>query len=160
LLNAVYEVSGAEGYRAAARDMLTTLLLAGRETVASALCWIWWLLAQHPERQRTLYAALLADETAAMRQIDDVVAEALRLYPPAWAMARRTLNAVDLDGLRLPAGAIVLFSQLALQRDARFFSEAERFQPERWAAAPHHDAFLPFGLGRAAAPASALQCLS
>jgi cytochrome P450 len=147
LLNAVYEASGAEGYRAAARDMLATLLLAGRETVASALCWIWWLLATHPERQGTLYDALLADETAGMRQIEYVVAETLRLYPPAWAMARRTLGAVELEGLRIPAGAIVLFSQLALHRDARFFSEPERFQPERWAAAPHHDAFLPFGAG-------------
>lgn len=147
-LAAVHAAEPPTQRRTATRDALVTLLLAGRETTAAALSWIWYALGTHPALEAELHAALEQGEPAAHALAGRIFAEALRRYPPAWATARRTLAPIDLDGVQLPAGAVVLFSQLALHNDARWFAAPEAFRPERWAGAPPpRGAYLPFGSG-------------
>ena len=79
------------------------------------------------------------------------MAEALRLYPPAWAMGRLSLNEFELGEYRLPAGTTVLASQYILHRDPRYFPDPLRFDPERHTAeakaARVRGAYFPFGMG-------------
>jgi cytochrome P450 len=142
------------------RDEAMTFLLAGHETTANALAWSWYLLARHPEVEARLHAeleAVLGGErptTASFGRLSYtrmVFAEALRLYPPAFVIGRRALKSCTVGGYRVPAGAIVNISQLAVHRDPRFYPEPERFDPERWrpeaqAARPKF-AYFPFGGG-------------
>jgi cytochrome P450 len=142
------------------RDEVMTLFLAGHETTANALAWTWWLLAQHPEVEARLHAELhdalngraaALDDLPRLRYTECVVSEAMRLYPPAWAMGREALEDVELAGYRIPRGSQVLMSQWVMHRDPRWFEEPERFWPERWAGdlarrLPKF-AYFPFGGG-------------
>jgi cytochrome P450 len=142
------------------RDEALTLLLAGHETTANALTWCWWLLARHPEVQARVHAELDAvlagrrptfDDLPALKRTHDVVAEALRLYPPAWVVGRRAIEPVELGGWRLARGSLVVTSQYAVQRDPRWWTAPEAFRPERWSngetAALPKFAYFPFGGG-------------
>jgi cytochrome P450 len=141
------------------RDEAVTILLAGHETTALALAWAWYLLAQHPDVEAKLHEEVdrvlagrpaSASDLAALTYTRMVLAETLRLYPPAWAIARRALVDHELGGYRIPAGSIVFVSQAVLHRDARSFPEPERFDPERWhgdGAETRRPGYLPFGAG-------------
>jgi len=142
------------------RDEAMTLFLAGHETTANALSWMWYLVGAAPEVERRLHEEV--DRVLAGRlptdadipqlpYVEQVVAEAMRLYPPAWMIGRRVIAAQPLGDYILPANALVLLSPYVTQRDARFFPEPERFRPERWtaefkAALPPF-AYFPFGGG-------------
>jgi cytochrome P450 len=82
---------------------------------------------------------------------DKVVKESMRLYPPAWSLARTVTKEVELGGYRLPVGANVVMSQWILHRDPRFFEQPEQFNPDRWTAEAiqrlHRFAYFPFGGG-------------
>ncbi len=136
------------------RDELVTLIVAGHETVASALTWAWALLAQHPAAADRL--ALEADAAASAGPLDPrdlpfataVFDEALRLYPPAWLITRQAAEDDDIEGLRVPAGSLVIVSPYVVQRRAALWPEPDRFRPERFLeAAPQRFAYLPFGAG-------------
>jgi len=75
----------------------------------------------------------------------------MRLYPPAWSVARTAINDFELDGYRIPAGANIVMSQWIIHRDARFFSEPEKFDPDRWSTRECQNlprfAYFPFGGG-------------
>jgi cytochrome P450 len=142
------------------RDQVITIFLAGYETVANALIWTWYLLSQHPEAERKMceeLAGVLAGRTPTvedvpkLRYLEMVLAESMRLYPPAWAMGRRAQNDFTLAGYRLPAGTTVLVSQFITHRDARNFPDPLRFDPERFAAGGRAAfpkfAYFPFGAG-------------
>jgi cytochrome P450 len=147
------------------RDEVMTLLLAGHETTANALSWTWDLLARHPEVERRLHEevdAVLAAPDGGVRAatVDDVsrlpyarmvLAESMRLYPPAWTLGYQTLGEYEVAGYTLPARALVLMSQWVVHRDARFYDDPERFDPERWrperAAERPRFAYFPFGGG-------------
>jgi len=81
------------------------------------------------------------------------VKESMRLYPPAWGIGRRALKEFELDGYRIPKGTNIFMLPWITQRDARFFQEAERFEPERWREDPARSgklprfAYFPFGGG-------------
>lgn len=141
------------------RDELLTLFLAGHETTANALTWAWYLLAQNHEADSRLRAEVDAalgsrppgaQDLATLPYTGAVFAEALRLFPPAWAIGRRTLEDVELGGYTVPKGCVVLLSPYVTQRDARWFPEPEAFRPERWLeedeARPKF-AYFPFGGG-------------
>lgn len=137
------------------RDELVTLLLAGHETGASALAWTLHLLASHPEaRARVEAEAAAADPSQAEDALPwarAAVAEALRLYPPSWAMGRRALRDVDLAGQRVRRGELAIVSQWVLHRDPRWWPHPEVFDPGRWLRpddAPPAYAYFPFGAGR------------
>lgn len=140
------------------RDETITLLLAGHETTALALAWTWYLLAQHPAVEQRLHEELdrvlgQASPTAAdverLPYLQAVVQEALRLFPPAYAIGRASLTEVDVGGHRFPPGTVFLLSPWVTQRDARYFAQPLAFQPERWLGGgrPHPLTFFPFGAG-------------
>ena len=118
------------------RDEAMTLFLAGHETTANALAWSWLLLSQHPEYR---------DADAR-----HVVAEAMRLYPPAYVLGRRATEDVEVDGTPVPKGSLVLLSQWVTHRDPRWWPKADEFLPERWESEdPDRPrfAYYPFGGG-------------
>jgi cytochrome P450 len=131
------------------RDEVLTLFLAGHETTAVALTWTFWLLAGEPEVDRSLDEA---DDGERGVVIERILAESLRLRPPAWAIGRRTLVGLDVtDGELLPAGSVVIVSPWLLHHDERWWPDPDRFDLGRWepatvAARPRH-AYLPFGGG-------------
>jgi cytochrome P450 len=142
------------------RDEVLTFLLAGHETTAVSLSWTWYLLSQHPEVEQKLREELsqaLGGRTPQLEDlprlpyIDKVVKESMRLYPPAWSLARTVVKEIELAGYRLPVGANVVMSQWILHRDPRFFEQPEQFNPDRWTAeAAQHlpkFAYFPFGGG-------------
>lgn len=148
------------------RDEAMTLVLAGHETTAMTLSWTWLLLAQHPEQRRWLDEELDAvlsnreptlDDYANLHRTRAVIAESLRLYPPAWIMGRRLLADVEVDEWLLPAGAITLASPWISHRDHRWWPRARAFDPTRWLTAEGEfdesapgqprGAWFPFGWG-------------
>ncbi|HEU4629586.1 MAG TPA: cytochrome P450 [Gemmatimonadaceae bacterium] len=142
------------------RDQVMTLLLAGHETTANLLTWSWHLLARHPEAERRLHQELdevlggrapTMDDVPSLPYARRVLAEAMRLYPPAWIVGRRALEPYEVRGYTLPPGTIVLASQYLVHRDPRWHADPERFDPDRWlpeaAAARPRFAYFPFGAG-------------
>ena len=142
------------------RDEALTLFLAGHETTANALTWTWYLLSQNPEVECRLHAEIdavlggrapvLAD-VSELRYTEMVLSEALRLYPPAWAIGRMAKGNFELDGVEIAAGSICILSPYLVQRDARWFPEPEKFDPERWTPEARDSrpkfAYYPFGGG-------------
>jgi cytochrome P450 len=142
------------------RDEALTILLAGHETTANALTWTWYLLSQNPEAEAKLHAEIdrvLAsrlpglDDLPNLRYTEGVFAEALRLYPPAWAIGRRARRDFHVGEYKIPAESIVLMSPWVVQRDARWFSDPLKFAPERWQTAESESrpkfSYFPFGGG-------------
>ena len=142
------------------RDEVITLYLAGHETTASVLSWALYQLSRHPDiqaRVRTEVDALLTDEVPSLEQLKtlhyttQVFHEVLRLYPPAWTIARNALADDDVMGYRVPGGAIVMISPYFAHRQAAFWPEPLRFDPDRFTAAAvaarHPFAYFPFSLG-------------
>jgi cytochrome P450 len=142
------------------RDELMTLFLAGQETTANALTWTFYQLSQNPLPEELLLAEV--DQVLAGRPpstgdlprlhyTERVLAESMRLFPPAWGMGRRTLEEVTIGGYRLPRGAHVAMAPWVVHRDARFWPEPLRFDPERFSpearAARAKFAYFPFGGG-------------
>jgi cytochrome P450 len=143
------------------RDEVLTIFLAGYETVANALTWTWYLLSQNPEVEAKLHAELdtvlgphrlptLADYPN-LRYTEQVFAESMRLYPPAWAMGRMSTKPVVLGPYRIPPGAHFFFSQYMISRTPAYFPgplrfDPDRFTPENKAARPKF-AYFPFGGG-------------
>ena len=144
------------------RDEMMTLFLAGHETTANALTWAWHMLSQNPEVERRLHEEVdavlgggrlpAAEDFAALRYTEMVVAETMRLYPPAWAIGRLAVEDHEVGGYRVPRGSLVLVCQYVMHRDARFFPDPERFDPERWTpeakAARPQFSYFPFGGGQ------------
>jgi cytochrome P450 len=137
-----------------------TFLLAGHETTALALSWTWYLLGQNPEAEQKLHEELdrvldgrvptFAD-LPALSNAERVIKESLRLYPPAWGVARTVIKEFELGGYRIPAGSNVVMSTWVVQRDPRYFPEPEKFDPDRWlpekALKLPKFAYFPFGGG-------------
>jgi cytochrome P450 len=145
------------------RDEALTLILSGHETTANALTWAFSWLGTRPD----VYAALreealslpwvTGDSPATVADVmgtevaGQVVAESLRLAPPVWIAPRRALRDVEVDGVRVPAGAHVLVSQYVTHRDPEFFPDPHTWEPSRWTPQLHSDlprgAYFPFGAG-------------
>lgn len=142
------------------RDQVITIFLAGYETVANALAWTWYLLSQNPESERRFHAEIdgelegrlpTYEDLPRLRYVETVMAESMRLYPPAWAMGRQALNDFQLGEFFLPAKTTVLMSPFITHRDPRFFPDPLRFDPERFTpeakARRTKFAYFPFGAG-------------
>jgi cytochrome P450 len=142
------------------RDEVMTLFLAGHETTANAMTWTWYLLSQHPDVEAKLHAELDAvlegrpptvEDVPRLRYTEMVLAESMRLYPPAWAIGRLALKDQDIGGYTIPAKALVLLSPYVTHRDARYFPDPVRFDPERWTPEARESrpqfAYYPFGGG-------------
>lgn len=142
------------------RDEVVTLLMAGHETTAIALSWTIYLLGRNPDVEGKLVAELSsvlegrapnAEDFSRLDYTRQVIEESLRLYPPAWAIAREVVQPFELGGHTMARGTQIFMSQWVTQRDPRFFADPERFIPERWASEHQRNipkyAHFPFGGG-------------
>ncbi len=142
------------------RDEIITLLIAGHETVASALTWSCYLLAQNPSalaRLRGELDAAMGGRAPDMADLPNLpytrmaFDETLRLYPPAWLITRKAIAADEIAGNTIPAGTLVIIGTSAMHHHPRYWPDPdqfdpERFTPERSAGRPRF-AYLPFGGG-------------
>jgi cytochrome P450 len=142
------------------RDEVMTFLLAGHETTALALSWAWYLLSQNVRAQQKLQEEVdrvlggrvpNSSDLSSLRCVESVIKESMRLYPPAWGVARQVIKDFELSGYRISAGANVVMSQWVMHRDSRFFSNPEEFDPDRWSTEQCQKlpkfAYFPFGGG-------------
>jgi cytochrome P450 len=142
------------------RDEAMTIFLAGHETTANALTWTFYLLSQHADVEARLHEELdqvlggrtpLMDDVARLPYTEMVLTEAMRLYPPAWAVGRLAVRDHEVGGYVVPGGSLVLLSQYAMHHDARFFPAPERFDPLRWTTEARESrpqfSYFPFGGG-------------
>jgi cytochrome P450 len=142
------------------RDQVITIFLAGYETVANALSWTWYLLSQNPEAEARLHQEIDRElpgrlpgyeDVPRLRYVEMVLAESMRLFPPAWAMGRYALHDFQLGDFFLPARTTILMSQFITHRDPRFFPDPLRFDPARFTpeakARRTRFTYFPFGAG-------------
>jgi cytochrome P450 len=142
------------------RDEAMTIFLAGHETTANALAWTFYLLSTHPEigrRVRTELGKVLAGRVPNLADLPrlpyllQVIKEAMRLYPPAWSIGRRSIEDDIVGGFRVRADSLILLTPYVTHRDPRFWPNPEGFDPERFEpelekTRPKY-AYFPFGGG-------------
>jgi cytochrome P450 len=160
LLSAQDEDSGRHMTDRQLRDECMTLFLAGHETTASTLAWTWLLLSQNPQVEAKLHAELdtvLAGRVPSLADMpklpytENIIHEALRLYPPGWMVGREAIERTELGGYPVPKGTTIFMTSYAIHRDARWFDDPESFEPDRWVGGlvqriPRY-AYFPFGGG-------------
>lgn len=140
------------------RDEAMTVLLAGHETTATWLSWTFAELAKHTDVADAVRAEVRSVAGTRPLEVDDVpnlvvtdrvLREVLRLYPPVWMIGRRAHEDVQIGGRTIRAGTVAILSPWLMQRDERWFSDPERFAPDRWRDHPAlpRFAFFPFGGG-------------
>ena len=143
------------------RDEVVIIFLAGHETTALAMTYVWYLLSQHPEAEAKLHAELDSvlggrapahDDIAKLPYTRMVIEESMRLYPPAPGLSGREAQEEDeIAGTRIPKGAMVLISPWIIQRHRKLWNDPDRFDPERFSdansAGRHRFAYMPFGGG-------------
>lgn len=159
LMNARDPESGAPMPDRALVDEVMTLIVAGHETTASTLTWTWYLLSQHADVEARLHRALAEapagaaeDASAAPDEaVEQVLQEALRLYPPVWLFTRRALADDELGGYHVPAGTDIFICPYLLHRHPAHWERPDAFDPARFAPAAaagrHRYAYLPFSAG-------------
>ena len=146
--------------RSQLHDELLTILMAGYETTSSALNWLWYLLAQHPEAVEKLQGEADRVLTGRIPTVDDLqylmytemaFKEAMRLYPPVWMNARVCQQNDVIDGYRIPKNACVFICPYTMHRHPEYWDDPLRFDPERFntmnASERPRFAYQPFGGG-------------
>ena len=160
LLRAARDPETGAGFDAAAlRDQTATMILAGHETTAVTLFWALTLLAVVPEAQARVAAearrvdlatAVAAGAIPDLPHTAAVVAETLRLYPPAFTLARAAIGADQAGGIAIAPGTLILIAPWVLHRHRRLWRDPDVFDPDRFAPGappPPRFAYLPFGAG-------------
>jgi cytochrome P450 len=151
LMNAVDEETGERMSDAQLRDEAMTLFLAGHETTANNLAWTLYLLSQHPEIEQALRAEVKgADDVMGLPLLEAVLKESLRLFPPAWLLARRCESDEVLQGHPVRRDEFVFISQWAVHRHPKLWAEPTRFDPRRFLETPEPTpryAYFPFSGG-------------
>ena len=141
------------------RDEVITLFVAGHETTANALAWAFYLVAQHPDVEAKLLQELAAlngnpptlRDLAQLPYSEQVIKEAMRLYPPAGGVTRQPIHDIELGGYPVAKGTMVAISTYVMHRDPKLFADPDRFDPDRFT--PENEAklpkyaYLPFGAG-------------
>lgn len=141
-------------------DELMTLIVAGFETSANTLNWVWYLTAKHPEVEQKLIeeaqrilptvSSVSADAVNSMQYTRQVLEEALRLYPPVWLFTRRSHQDDELDDYDIPSGTDIYLSPFILHRTDRYWPQPDAFDPDRFKPTdkPSKDRpYFPFSLG-------------
>ncbi|GGY46501.1 bifunctional albaflavenone monooxygenase/terpene synthase [Streptomyces djakartensis] len=146
-------------------DQVVAILTPGSETVASTIMWLLHMLAEHPEHADKVRDEVEAvtggrpvafQDVRSLRHTNNVVVEAMRLHPAVWILTRRAVRETELGGFRIPAGADLVYSPYAIQRDARSYERNLEFDPDRWLPdrvkdIPKH-AMSPFSTGNRKCP--------
>jgi cytochrome P450 len=143
------------------RDELITLLVAGHETVSSALSWTWYILGQHPDIGANLLLELQTvlngssvtyDKLPQLQYTRRIIDETLRLYPPAWGMPRIALEDDEIKGHFIPKGSTVNICQYIVHRHPEFWDNPEKFDPDNFLPSKVNQrpkfAYFPFGAGQ------------
>ena len=142
------------------RNEVLTIFLAGHDTTAAVLTWVWYLLATHPEIESKLHEELAevlggrtptSDDLSRLTYPRMIFEEALRLYPPGWIFPREAAEEDEIDGYRVPAGTLMLACPYLTHRQPTFWENPEQFEPERFtsersAQRPPYT-YYPFGAG-------------
>jgi unspecific monooxygenase len=151
--------TGAAFSHAQLRDQMATMIVAGHETTALTLFWALYLLASAPAEQNRLAESVrdmvftpdtVGDALSKLPVARAVVDEALRLYPPAFAMSRMSIAADEVEGVTIPPHALVMVSPWVLHRHVRLWENPDAFNPSRFLERQplaHRFAYLPFGTG-------------
>lgn len=160
LLNAQDEETGESMTDKQVRDEVMTIFLAGHETTANALAWVWYLLSKYPATARQVRSEVddvLGDRAPAYEDLQNltymrrVIDETLRLYPSAWMFARQAVEDDEIGGYSIPAGATLMLSPFVTHRRAEFWENPEGFDPERFTPERVKEraryAYFPFGGG-------------
>jgi cytochrome P450 len=140
------------------RDECLTILLAGHETIANALTYALFLLAQHTEHASRIRAEV--HRVSGLKNLDaedyehlaftrSALSESMRLYPPVWLLGRALKQSCSIGPYTVPRNSILFASQYLLHRDARFFPQPDAFRPDRFLGngKMHPFAYFPFGIG-------------
>lgn len=141
-------------------DELMTLIVAGFETSANTLNWVWYLLTHHPEIEAKVLqeahenvptvSAISADSVNNMQYTQQVLEEALRLYPPVWLFTRRSAEDDELEDYDVPPDTDIYLSPYILHRTEHYWAEPDKFDPDRFAPdvqAKNDRPYFPFSLG-------------
>jgi cytochrome P450 len=163
ILGTLMEARDREGQVMPDRQLVSeimTLIVAGHETTASTLNWIWYLLAQNSEAEEKLsreLSNLLGSEVLELCELSNfpytcqVIDEAMRLYPPGWLMTRKALKDDQLGEYFVPAGTEIYISPYLIQRNPALWEAPDRFNPDRFGPDQSRDrhalAMLPFSAG-------------
>ncbi|MBV8487469.1 MAG: cytochrome P450 [Planctomycetaceae bacterium] len=160
LLHASEEDGGGSLTDRQVRDEAVTIFLAGHETTALALFYSFYLLANHPAVEQKLVTELesvlggrlpTAEDVARLTYCEWILREAMRLYPPVWAIGREPLQDCEIGGYRVPRGTQLFLVQYLVHHDPRWYENPDVFRPERWdgdlARRLPRCAYFPFGDG-------------
>ena len=141
-------------------DQLGVMFLAGHETTASALTWLFFILSVRPEvvaRIRAEVDTVVGDgpvefeHIKSLRYVRSVFREALRLYPPLTFIPRVAMEATRINGTKVKRGAMIMISPWTTHRHHMLWKDPDVFDPERFM--PEREAeitpgsYLPFGMG-------------
>jgi cytochrome P450 len=141
------------------RDEVVTQLIAGHETTSLVLSWAWDLLAANPDAESRLHLELdqvlggrepgIAD-LAQLPQTMMVLQESMRLYPPVWFLAKKSLAAVEMEGILIPENALVIVSPYAIHRHSGYWQNPGQFDPQRFSSGAQQVkySYMPFGGGQ------------
>ncbi len=154
----VTELSAGNITRSQVRDELVTFIVAGHETVASALSWALHLLSLNQDVQHRLAAEAVEvlgqrdpefADYAKLKYAKAVFNEAMRLYPPAWVLTRNAIAADEIDGVEIAPGSLIVISPWVVHRDKTAWPDPTKFDPDRFLTEDRipSGAFIPFGLG-------------
>ena len=135
-----------------------TLMLAGHDTTAAGLDWLWYVIASHPEvarRCREEVDSVVGQREPSASDIEQLpclsgtIKETLRLYPPAIGIfLRQATSDVEIGGFDVPKGSLITLSSFVTQRDSHWFPDPERFDPDRFSPERADDipsgAYFPF----------------
>ncbi|MCX5279015.1 MULTISPECIES: cytochrome P450 [unclassified Streptomyces] len=146
-------------------DQVVAILTPGSETIASTIMWLLQVLTEHPEEADKVAAEVQSvvgdrpvgfDDVRKLSHTNNVVVEAMRLRPAVWILTRRAVTETELGGYRIPAGADIVYSPYAIQRDPRSYQEHLDFDPDRWLPERSKDipkyAMRPFSVGNRKCP--------
>ncbi|MEP7287665.1 MAG: cytochrome P450 [Chloroflexota bacterium] len=159
-LQAVDEETGERMTDLQVRDELMTMFIAGHDTSANALAWTLVELARHPEIEAKLHAEVDSVLGGRAPQLSDVpllpytqnvIKEALRMYPPAVFIARQPLSPLHIGASSVPKTALINIIPYMIQRDSRWFDDPNSFNPDRFTADFEKQlpkcTYFPFGAG-------------
>lgn len=143
------------------RDEATTFMIAGHETTANGLAWMWYLLGLNSEARERMYAEIdtvldgrrpTADDIPALPWTTACLREALRFFSPVWMIPRSAVKDDVIDGHRIPRGSTVTVPVNSVHHDKRWWPNPEQFDPSRFLGdvpkTRPRFAYLPFGAGQ------------
>ncbi|VAW53194.1 hypothetical protein MNBD_GAMMA05-1125 [hydrothermal vent metagenome] len=163
LLNALMSAADKDGEGMSDKEIIDevmTMIIAGHETSAGTLNWVWYELSQHPESETQAYNeaveyvendSIITDDIPKLSFIKQCIDEALRLYPPVWLFSRKAIGDDEVLGYSVPAGTNIFLSPYFTHRDPKLWDKPDIFYPQRFADdgahLKHKFAFIPFSAG-------------